>query len=54
MTEKLIQFLVVANSELKMTGNDTGLLVVTCSVTSQFEDLGCQILEDGGKVDRST
>lgn len=41
MTKKLIQFLIVANGELKMTGNDTGLLVVTSSVASQFEDLGC-------------
>ena len=37
-----------------MTGNDTGLLVVTCGVASKLEDLSCQVLEDGGEVDGGT
>lgn len=39
MAEKLVQFLVIANGELEMTGDDTGLLVVTCGISSQLEDL---------------
>lgn len=38
VAEQLIQLLVVADSELEMTGDDTGLLVVTSSVTSQLKD----------------
>lgn len=37
-----------------MTGDDTGLLVVTGSVASQLEDLSCQVLEDSGQIDRSS
>ena len=37
--EKLVQLLVVADSQLQMTGDDTCLLVVTGSVASQLEDL---------------
>lgn len=39
VAKKLIQFLVIADGELKMTRDDTGLLVVTRGVSSQFEDL---------------
>ena len=42
--EELVQFLVVADGQLKMTGDDPCLLVVTGGVTSQLEDLSCQIL----------
>ena len=34
MSKELIQLLVVANGELKMTGDDASLLVVTSSVAS--------------------
>ena len=54
MSEKLVQLLVVSDSELKMTWDDTGLLVVTSSVASQFENFGSKILEDGSEVDWST
>ena len=40
VAEKLIQLLIVANGELEMTRDDSGLLVVTCGVSSQLEDLG--------------
>ena len=40
VAEELIQFLVVANGELEMTRDDSGFLVVTCSISSQLEDLG--------------
>jgi len=54
VAEKLVQFLIVSDGELEMTRDDTGLLVITGGVTSQFEDFGSQILEDGGEVDGST
>jgi hypothetical protein len=54
VAEKLVQFLIVADGQLKMTGDDTGLLVVTGGVTGQLEDFGSQVLEDGSQVDGGT
>jgi hypothetical protein len=54
VSEKLVQLLIVADGELKVTRDDTGLLVVTSGVTSQLEDLSSQVLEDGSEVDGST
>jgi hypothetical protein len=52
--EKLVQLLVVADGELEMTGNDTGLLVVTSGVSSQLENLSRQVLKNSSEVDGST
>jgi len=52
--EELVQFLVIADGELEMTGDDTRLLVVTGGVASQLEDLGSEVLENGSEVDGST
>ena len=46
VTEKFVEFLVVADGELEMTGDDTGLLVVTSSVAGQFEDFSSEIFKD--------
>ena len=54
VAEQLVQFLVVADGELEMTGDDTGLLVVTGGVASQLENLSSEVLENGGEVDGST
>ena len=54
VTEKLVQFLVIADGKLEMTGDDTGLLVVTGGVASQFENFGSEVLENGSEVDRGT
>lgn len=54
VAEKLVQFLIVADGKLEMTGDDTGLLVVTGGVTGQLEDFSSQVLKDGGEVDGST
>lgn len=53
VSEKLVQFLIVADGELEMTGNDTGLLVITGGVTGQLKDFRCEVFEDGSEVDRS-
>jgi hypothetical protein len=54
VAEKLVQLLVVPDGELKVTGDDTGLLVVTGSVAGQLEDFGSEVLKDGSEVDGST
>lgn len=53
VAEELVQFFVVADGELEMTRDDTGLLVVTGGIASQLEDLSSQVLEDSGEVDGS-
>src|SRR5690242_13033780 len=54
VSEQLVQLLVVADGELQVAGNDTGLLVVASGVTGQLEDLSGQVLEDGSEVDGGT
>jgi len=54
VSEELVQLLIVADGELEMTWNDTGLLVVTGGVSSQLEDFSGEVLEDGGEVDGGT
>ena len=54
MTQKLVQLLIVSDGELKMTRDDTGLLVVARSVASELENLSSEVLENGGEVDGST
>jgi hypothetical protein len=51
--EKLVQLLIVADGELKVTGDDTGLLVIASSVASQLKNFGSEVLEDGSEVDGS-
>ena len=52
--EELVQLFVVSDGELKVTGDDPGLLVVTGGVASQLEDLSGQVLHDGSHVDWGT
>lgn len=54
VTQQLVQLLIVADGELQVAGDDTGLLVVAGGVASQLENLGSEILEDGSQVDRGT
>lgn len=53
VAQKLVQLLIVADGELEVTGDDTGLLVVAGGVASQLENLSGEVLEDGGEVDGS-
>ncbi|GBP89486.1 hypothetical protein EVAR_77066_1 [Eumeta japonica] len=52
--KELVQLLVVAYRELKMSRDDPGLLVVARRVTGQLEHLGGEIFHNGGQVDGST
>lgn len=54
VAEELVQLFIVADGELEMARNDTGLLVVASSVTGQLEDFGSQVLEDGSEVHGGT
>jgi hypothetical protein len=53
-TEELVKFFIVSDGELQVSGYDTGLFVVSGSVTCEFEDLGSEVLEDSGEVDGGT
>ena len=52
--QELVQLFIVTDGQLKMTGNDPGLLVVTGSVTCQLEHFSGQVLQDSGQVDGGT
>ena len=49
--QKLVQLLVVADGQLKVTGDDPGLLVVTGSIACQLQNLSGQVLEHSRQVD---
>ena len=53
-SKELAQLLVIADSQLDVAGDDTGFLVVTSSIASQFEDFSGQVLENGSHVHGST
>ena len=50
--QQLVQLLVVADGQLEVAGVDPLLLVVAGGVACQLEDLGREVLHDGGQVDR--
>ena len=54
VSEELVQLLIVADGELKVTGDDTRLLVVAGSVASKLKNFGSEVLENGSEVDGST
>ncbi len=49
--QKLVELLVVLDGEGDVPGDDAGLLVVAGGVAGKLEDLGAEVLEDGGEVD---
>ena len=49
--EELVELLVVLDGKGDVAGGDAGLLVVAGGVAGELEDLGAQVLEDGGEVD---
>ena len=52
-TQQLVELLVVLHGKCNVTGDDASLLVVTGGVAGELEDLGAEVLEDGGEVDGS-
>jgi hypothetical protein len=53
VAQELVQLLVIADGELKVTRDNTCLLVVASGVASQLEDLSSQVLKDSCEVDGS-
>jgi hypothetical protein len=52
--QQFVQLLIVSDCQLQMSGDDTSLLVVTGSVTSQFQNFSGQVFHDGSQVHRGT
>ena len=52
--EESVELLVVADSELNVTGHNSGLLVVLGGVAGELEDLSGEVLKNGSQVDWST
>ena len=53
-SQQLVQLLVIPDGQLKMTRDDSALLVVSGSIPSQLQDLSRQVLEHGRHVNRSS
>ena len=51
--QQFVQLLVVTDGQLKVTGDDPRLLVVTGSISRQFQDFGGQVFQNGSQVDGS-
>merc|ERR1739838_731787 len=49
-SKQLVQLLVITDGQLKVTGDDPGLLVVTGSIAGQFKDLSCEIFHNSSHV----
>jgi len=52
--EKLVELLVVTDSELDVTWHNAAALVVAGGVTGEFKNFGAQVLKDSGHVDWGT
>lgn len=52
--QEFVQFLVVPDGQLEMTGDDSCLLVVSGGVTCQLQNFSGQVLKDSGQVDWCT
>jgi len=53
VTQELVQFLVVSDRKLDVSGNNPCLLVVARGVACQLKDFSRQVFEDGSQVDGS-
>lgn len=54
MTQEFVQLLIVTDGKLKVTWDDTGLLVVTSGISRQFKNFGSKVFEDGSEINGST
>ena len=52
--EEFVEFLIITDGELEMTGDDPGLLVVMGSIASELEDLSSEVLHGGSEVHWNT
>merc|ERR1712203_674533 len=49
-SQEFVQFFVITDGQLQVTGDDSGLFVVTSSVTCQFKNLSGQVFHNGSQV----
>ena len=54
VTQELVQLLIVAHSQLDVTGSDARTLVIACSIASQLQNLGSQVLQHCTQVHGGT
>jgi hypothetical protein len=54
VAQELVQLLIVTDGELKVTGNNTSLLVVASGVTSKLKNFSSEVLENGSEVHGGT
>jgi len=50
VAQKLVQLLIVADSQLKVAGHNAALLVVASSIASQLQNFGGEVLQHGSHV----
>ena len=54
LSDHLVELLVVSDSELDVTGNDSLLLGLDSGISGKLDDLAAKVLEDGGGEDTGT
>jgi hypothetical protein len=52
--QELVQLFVVTDCQLQVTGDNSGLLVVTGGISCQLENFSCQVFHDCSQVDWSS
>ena len=52
--QEFVQFFVITDGQLQVTGDDSCLLVVTGSVSCQFQHFSGQVFHDSCQIDGST
>ena len=51
VTEQLVQLLIVLDGKGDVAGHNASLLFIAGSVAGELQDLGTEVLKDGGEVD---
>jgi hypothetical protein len=52
--QEFVQLFVVSDGQLQVSWDDSGLLVISGSVSGQLENLSAQVFENGSQVDWGT
>jgi len=53
LAQELVQLLVVSDSQLNVSGDDSHLLALLSGVSGEFQDLSDHVLQHGGEVNGS-
>jgi hypothetical protein len=53
-SEEFVEFLIVSDSKLDVSWDDSGLLVITSGVTGKLKDFSSKVFKDSSKVDRGS